>query len=62
MSDLAPLMSEDDFQATILFHLIVETVGPTNYCTQIGIGAVSQIFGEPLEEQLLDFIAGQRIP
>ena len=58
LSDLAPLMSEDDFSAIILFHLVVETVGQTNYCIQMAINVVSQIFGESLEEELLDFIAG----
>lgn len=27
LSDVSPLMSEDDFQAIILFHLIVEMIG-----------------------------------
>lgn len=51
-------MSEDDFSAIILFHLVVEMVGQTNYCIQMAINVVSQIFGESLEEELLDFIAG----
>ena len=59
---MAPLMSEQDFTAVILFHMVAEALGPSKHCVQASIKVVEQILGESVETLLLDFVCAQRIP